>query len=278
IGLFYADYLQRDSKRGGAWMDSFVPQSRLLDQKPVVVNVMNIPRPAPGQPTLLSLDHVTTMFHELGHGVHGLFSQVEYPTLSGTSVPRDYVEFPSTFHEDWAIDPSVLQRYAKHYQTGEPIPKELLDKAIQANQFNKGFDTLEYLSAALLDLAWHSLEPDQIPTDVEAFERKVLAEYGVDFAPVPPRYRSPYFAHVWSGGYSAGYYAYLWSEVLAADAFAYMGQRGGLTRENGDAFRRLILSRGGSREVMDQYIDFRNEKPTVDALLIRRGLKEKPSR
>lgn len=278
IGLFYADYLQRDSKRGGAWMDSFVPQSRLLDQKPVVVNVMNIPRPAAGQPTLLSLDHVTTMFHELGHGVHGLFSQVEYPTLSGTSVPRDYVEFPSTFHEDWAIDPSVLERYAKHYQTGEPIPRDLLTKAIQANQFNKGFDTLEYLSAALLDLAWHSLAPDQIPTDVEAFERKVLAEYGVDFAPVPPRYRSPYFAHVWSGGYSAGYYAYLWSEVLAADAFAYMGQRGGLTRENGDAFRRMILSRGGSREVMDQYIDFRNQKPTVDALLIRRGLKEKPSR
>jgi peptidyl-dipeptidase Dcp len=214
------------------------------------------------------------MFHELGHGVHGLFSSVEYPSLSGTSVPRDYVEFPSTFHEDWAIEPDILANYARHYQTGEVLPKGLLDKAIAANKFNKGFDSLEYLSAALLDLAWHSLTPDQIPTDVVTFEKQTLAKYGVDLAAVPPRYRSSYFAHVWSGGYSAGYYAYLWSEVLAADAYAFMKATGGLTAANGAAFREKILSKGGSREVMQQYIDFRGKEPGVEALLERRGLKQ----
>jgi len=272
IGLFYADYFQRDAKRGGAWMDAFVSQSRLLNQMPVIVNVMNVPRPAKGEPTLLSLDLVTTMFHEMGHGVHGLFSDVEYPMLSGTSVPRDFVEFPSTFHEDWAIDPAILKNYARHYQTGEVIPADLLDKAVRASKFNKGFDTMEYVSAALLDLAWHSLTKDQIPVDVDAFEQQTLAEYGLDYKPIPPRYRTPYFAHVWSGGYSAGYYAYLWSEVLAADAFAFMQTRGGLTRANGQAFRDAILSQGGTREVMQQYIDFKGNEPTVDALLIRRGL------
>ncbi len=275
IGLFYADYFHRESKRGGAWMDAFVSQSRLLNQLPVVVNVMNIPAPAAGEPALVSFDNVTTMFHELGHGVHGLFSSVEYPTLSGTAVPRDFVEFPSTFHEDWAIDPVVLKNYARHYKTGETIPAAILEKSIAASKFNKGFDTLEYLSAALLDLAWHSLSPDQIPTDVEAFEASTLKKLGVDYAPVPPRYRTQYFAHVWSGGYSASYYAYLWSEVLAADAFDYMAQRGGLTRTNGQAYRDTILSKGGTREVMKQYIDFRNSEPKVDALLIRRGLRDK---
>jgi peptidyl-dipeptidase Dcp len=273
IGLFYADYFQRDSKRGGAWMDSLVSQTRLLHQLPVVINVMNIPAPAEGQPALMSLDHVQTMFHELGHGVHGLFSSVEYPSLSGTSVPRDYVEFPSTFHEDWAIEPDILANYARHYQTGEVLPKGLLDKAIAANKFNKGFDSLEYLSAALLDLAWHSLTPDQVPTDVVAFENQALSKFGVDLAAVPPRYRTSYFAHVWSGGYSAGYYAYLWSEVLAADAYAFMKESGGATPDNGRAFREKVLSRGGSREVMQQYIDFRGQEPGVEALLIRRGLK-----
>lgn len=273
IGLFYADYYQRDSKRGGAWMDSLVAQSRLLNRLPVVVNVMNIPEPPQGEPALLSLDHVTTMFHELGHGVHGLFSSVEYPSLSGTSVPRDYVEFPSTFHEDWAIEPEVLTNYARHYQTGETIPKDLLNKAIAANKFNKGYDTLEYLSAALLDLGWHSLNPNEIPKDAIAFENELLRRFGVDYAPVPPRYRTTYFAHAWSGGYSAGYYAYLWSEVLAADAFAFMKSQQGLTSENGKLFRDKILSRGGTREVMQQYIDFRGSEPKVDALLIRRGLK-----
>ncbi len=273
IGLFYADYYHRENKRGGAWMDAFVSQSRLRGHQPVVVNCMNIPQPAPGTPTLLSLDEVTTMFHELGHGVHGLFSSVEYPLLSGTNVPRDYVEFPSTVHEDWAIDPEILAHYARHYQTGEAIPKALLDKAIAANKFNKGYETLEYLAAALVDLGWHSLTVDQVPTDIEAFEKELLKRYGVDFAPVPPRYRTAYFAHVWSGGYSAGYYAYLWSEVLAADAFAAMRERGGLKQSNGQDFRNAILSRGDSRDVMQQYIDFRGKKPSVDALLIRRGLK-----
>ncbi len=273
IGLFYADYYQRDNKRGGAWMDAFVNQSRLLHQLPVVINVMNIPRPAEGDPTLLSLDHVMTMFHELGHGVHGLFSAVEYPTLAGTSVPRDFVEFPSTFHEDWAIHPEVLASYAKHHKTGEPLQRELLEKSIVASKFNRGYETLEYLAAALLDLGWHSIPADAGVENMEAFERELLSRYGVDYAPVPPRYRSAYFAHIWSGGYSAGYYAYLWSEVLAADAFAHMRDLGGLTAKNGKKFRDTILSRGGSREVMKQYRDFRGQEPSVDALLVRRGLK-----
>ena len=274
IGLFYADYFQRDSKRGGAWMDSLVNQARLLNQLPVVINVMNIPAPADSEPALMSLDHVMTMFHELGHGVHGLFSDVEYPSLSGTSVPRDYVEFPSTFHEDWAIEPDILANYARHYKTGEVLPKELLDKAIAANKFNKGFDSLEYLSAALLDLGWHSLTPEEIPKSLVEFEQSTLSKFGVDYAAVPPRYKSQYFAHVWSGGYSAGYYAYLWSEVLAADAYAHMKRLGGLEAKNGALFREKILSQGGSREVMQQYIDYRGSEPSVDALLIRRGLKE----
>jgi peptidyl-dipeptidase Dcp len=273
IGLFYTDYFHRDSKRGGAWMDAWISQSRLLNQMPVVVNVMNIPRPAAGEPALISLDNVQTMFHELGHGVHGLFSSVDFPTLAGTSVPRDFVEFPSTFHEDWAIDPKVLSNYAKHYKTGEVIPQALLEKAIKASKFNKGFDTLEYVSAAVLDLAWHSLTTDSIPNDVEAFESKVLESNGLNYRPVPPRYRTLYFAHIWSGGYSSGYYAYLWSEVLAADAFAHMRNRGGLTRANGQRYRELILSRGGTRDVLQQYIDFRGQEPSVDPLLIRRGLK-----
>ena len=273
IGLFYADYFHRDAKQGGAWMDGFISQSRLLNQLPVVVNVMNIPLPAAGEPTLLSLDHVTTMFHELGHGVHGLFSSVEYPALSGTSVPRDFVEFPSTFHEDWAIHPEVLKNYARHYKTSETIPKVLLDKSIAANKFNKGFETLEYVSAALLDLGWHSISPEEVPTDVVTFENQLLKSFGVAYAPVPPRYRTSYFAHVWSGGYSAGYYAYLWSEVLAADAFSHMGKLGGLTAANGALFRDKVLSRGGSREVMQQYKDFRGQEPTVDGLLVRRGLR-----
>lgn len=280
IGLFYADYFARDSKRGGAWMDALISQSSLLDQKPVIVNVMNIPRPADGQPALISLDNVTTMFHEMGHAVHGLFSDVRYPSLAGTSVPRDFVEFPSTFHEDWAIDPKVLRSFAKHHKTGEVIPEDLLTKSIQASKFNQGFDTLEYLSAALLDLAWHSMSESEASalakapaTEVEAFEARAIKDNGVEFAPVPPRYKTPFFAHVWSGGYSAGYYAYLWSEVLAADAFAYMNEKGGLTRTNGEAFKRTVLSKGGSREVMQQYIDLRGQKPTVDGLLKRRGLR-----
>ncbi len=273
IGLFYADYFKRDTKRGGAWMSSFVDQSTLLHEKPVIVNCLNIPRPANGEPALISFDNVTTLFHEMGHALHGMFSNVTYPSVSGTATPRDFVEFPSTFEEDWAIQPEILANYAKHYKTGEQIPKELLDKVIKASKFNQGFDTLEYLSAALLDLEWHSLTSEEIPSDVEAFEADSLKKLGIDYAAVPPRYRTAYFAHIWSGGYSSSYYAYLWSEVLAADAFARMMSLGGCTRANGDLFRKEILRRGGSREPMESYKAFRGSEPTVDALLIRRGLK-----
>lgn len=273
IGLFYADYFKRDTKRGGAWMSSFVDQSKLLHLQPVIVNCLNIPKPAAGEPTLISFDNVTTLFHEMGHAVHGLFSDVTYPTVSGTATPRDFVEFPSTFEEDWAIQPEILANYARHYQTGDPIPKALLDKAISAKKFNKGFETLEYLSAALLDLEWHMLTSDQIPADVETFEAESLKKAGVDHPAVPPRYRTAYFAHIWSGGYSSSYYAYLWSESLAADAFAYMIAHGGCTAENGNSFRKEILSRGSSRDPMVSYKAFRGKAPTVDALLIRRGLK-----
>ena len=274
FAIYYVDFFKRDTKRGGAWMSSFVDQSHLLHEKPVIVNVLNIPKPAAGDPALISFDNVTTMFHEMGHALHGMFSDVTYPSVSGTATPRDFVEFPSTFEEDWAIQPEVLSNYAKHYKTGEPIPKELLDKVIRASKFNQGFDTLEYLAAALLDLEWHTLTSDEIPADAEKFEATVLKNYGIDYAAVPPRYRTAYFAHIWSGGYSSSYYAYLWSEVLAADAFAWMQAHGGLTRENGQRFRDTILSVGGSREPMEAYKAFRGSEPTVDALLIRRGLKD----
>ncbi len=272
IGLFYADYFERDSKRGGAWMNSFVSQSHLLDKKPVIVNVMNIPRPAEGEPALISFDNVTTMFHEMGHAVHGLFSDVDYLSQSGTSVPRDFVEFPSTFEEDWAIQPEVLKNYAFHNESGKQIPQELLDKVIAARYFNQGFDTQEYLAATMLDLEWHLLETGGIPSDVQAFEDKALAKHNLDMEAVPPRYKSPYFAHIFSGGYAANYYAYIWSEILAADAFAFMLQEGGLERENGNRFREYILSRGGSREAMELYREYRGQDPDVKHLLKRRGL------
>jgi peptidyl-dipeptidase Dcp len=272
IGLFYADYFERDSKRGGAWMNSFVSQSHLLDKKPVIVNVMNIPPPAEGEPALISFDNVTTMFHEMGHAVHGLFSDVKYPSQSGTSVPRDFVEFPSTFEEDWAIQPEVLENYAIHYETGEQIPQDLLDKVIEASNFNQGFDTQEYLAATMLDMEWHLLGQDKIPEDVQTFENNALAKYDLDMQAIPPRYKSPYFAHIFSGGYAANYYAYIWSEVLAADAFAYMMEQGGLERENGNRFREYILSQGGSDEAMELYKEYRGQQPDVKHLLKRRGL------
>ncbi|WP_115718376.1 M3 family metallopeptidase [Gallaecimonas mangrovi] len=272
IGFFYADYFARDGKRGGAWMNAMVSQSTLLGQKPVIVNVLNIPKPAAGQPALLTFDETSTMFHEFGHALHGLFSKVKYPSLAGTSVPRDFVEFPSQFEEDWAINPKVLANYAKHYQTGEAIPAELLQKLLASRKFNQGFDSLEYVEAALLDMEWHSFKAGTDTGDVMAFEDKALEKHGVKMAVVPPRYKSPYFSHTFAGGYSAGYYAYLWTEVFAADAFAYMKENGGLTRENGDKFREAILSKGNSIDPMQQYINFRGAKPTVDALLKRRGL------
>ncbi|WP_113906850.1 M3 family metallopeptidase [Aliidiomarina celeris] len=273
MAIFYADYFAREGKRGGAWMTSFVGQSGLLEKKPVVINVMNIPKAPEGEPTLISYDHVTTMFHELGHGIHGMFSKVKYPTLAGTSVSRDFVEFPSTFEEDWAAYPDVLTNYAKHYETGEPIPAELLQKVLDSRSFNQGFDTLEYISAALLDMEWHTLGTDANVEDVEAFEAAALEKHGVNLPAVPPRYKSTYFNHSIGGGYSAGYYAYMWSEILAADAFAYMQTQGGLTRENGGMYRRNILEVGNSRPPMESYIQFRGQEPTTDALLIRRGLK-----
>ena len=273
IGLFYIDFFKRDSKRGGAWMSAYVQQSALLNQKPVIVNVLNNPPSAEGKPALISFDNVTTMFHEMGHAVHGLFSDVTYPSVSGTATPRDFVEFPSTFEEDWAIQPDILSNYARHHETGEPIPAELLTKVIQASKFNQGFDTLEYLAAAILDLEWHTLSADEIPDDIETFESATLKKYGIDVPAVPPRYRTAYFAHIWGGGYSAAYYAYIWSEVLAADAFAHMLSNGGATRENGEHFRKEVLSRGSSRNPMDSYTTWRGKKPAIDALLIRRGLK-----
>ncbi|MBZ0151364.1 MAG: M3 family metallopeptidase, partial [Planctomycetes bacterium] len=272
IGLFYVDYYARPSKRGGAWMNDFADQSGMTGQKPVIVNVMNLQKPGAGQPTLLSFDEVTTLFHEFGHGVHGLFSEVQYPMLSGTNVPRDFVEFPSQFHEDFAFDPAVLARCAKHWQSGEGMPKELVDKVRAARSFGQGFASLEYVAAAMLDMAWHSLPPDAKVADVMAFERDALQRAGVASALVPPRYRSTYFAHIWSGGYSAGYYAYMWSEALAADAFAVVMANGGMNAANGGRFRDLVLRRGLTREPMSMFHDFRGGELDTKALLRRRGL------
>jgi peptidyl-dipeptidase Dcp len=272
IGLFYADYFARPSKRGGAWMDNFVEQSTLLGQKPVVVNVMNLQKPAAGQPVLLNFDEVTTLFHEFGHAVHGLFSDCRYPLLAGTNVPRDFVEFPSQFHEDFVFDPAVLARCAKHWQTGAPMPQELVDKVLRARTFGQGFASLEYIAAALLDMAWHTVPFGTEVMDVEAFEREALQKAAVAHPLVPPRYRSTYFSHVWPGGYSAGYYAYLWSEALAADAFAGVMEKGGMNRENGDRFRAAVLSRGLTREPMQMFAEFRGRPLDTKALLKRRGL------
>lgn len=272
IGLFYMDPYAREGKRGGAWMSAYVSQSGLKGTKPVIYNAQNIPKPAEGEPTLMTFDEVSTMFHEFGHAAHGLFSDVKYPSLAGTATARDFVEFPSQAHEDWMIEPSVLANYAKHYKTGEPIPQALLDKVLESQKFNQGFGTTEYLAAALLDMEWHSFGSDKKVTDVQQFESEALKAHGIDYYPVPPRYKSNYFSHTFAGGYSAGYYAYLWTEVFAADAFAHMENNGGLTRENGDKFRKEILSKGNSRDLMQSYIEFRGQKPTTDALLKRRGL------
>jgi peptidyl-dipeptidase Dcp len=276
LALFYADYFKRDNKGGGAWMDSFVDQSGLLGTRPVVFNVANFQKPAPGQPALLSFDDVTTMFHEFGHALHGMLSDVEYPTLSGTSVPRDFVEFPSQFNENWAMDPAVFAHYAKHYRTGEPMPDSLVARIRKARTFNQGFATTEYLEAALLDLAWHTLPADAPQQDVDAFEAEALRRYGVALPLVPPRYRTSYFNHGWGGGYAASYYAYLWSEVLDHDAFAWFEEHGGLTRENGQRFREMILSRGGTADAAELYRAFRGRDPSVEPLLEARGLKEAP--
>jgi peptidyl-dipeptidase Dcp len=277
MALFYADYFKRDNKAGGAWMSTFVDQSGLLGTKPVAFNVCNFTKPAPGQPALISRDDVITMFHEFGHALHGMFSNVKYPLLTGTSVPRDFVEFPSQFNEHWADEPTVFANYAKHYKTGEPMPAALIAKIKAAGTYGQGFATTEYLGAALLDMAWHTL-PESMTRrdDVGAFERAALKRYHVDYALVPPRYRSSYFNHIWGSGYAAGYYAYLWTAVLRDDAFYWFKEHGGMTRENGQRFRDMVLSRGNSEETDAAYRAFRGRDPSVEPLLIERGLKDAP--
>ena len=271
MALFYADYFKRDNKTGGAWMSSFVDQSDLFGTKPVVFNVCNFSKPAPGQPALISHDDVITMFHEFGHALHGMFSKVKYPLLAGTSVPRDFVEFPSQFNEHWADEPTVFANYAKHYQTGAPMPKALLDRIKAAGTYGEGFATTEYLGAALLDMAWHTQSTDE-KVGTDAFEAAALKKYHVDYALVPPRYRSTYFAHIWDNGYAAGYYAYLWTAVLRDDAFYWFKEHGGMTRENGQRFRDMILSKGNTEELDAAYRAFRGRDPSVQPLLIERGL------
>ena len=270
LALFYCDYFKRDNKAGGAWSSSLVGQSKLLGRRTVVVNVANFTKPAPGQPALLSYYDVTTMFHEFGHALHAIFSNVEYPT--SRTVPRDFVELPSQFNEHWALEPTVRAHFARHYQTGEPMPEGLVAKVEKARTFNQGFATTEYLEASLLDMAWHTLAPGEAPSDVGAFEAEALQRYHVDVPLVPPCYHSDYFAHVFSGGYSAGYYAYMWAEVLDQDAFAWFMEHGGLTRENGQRFRDMILSRGGTMDAAEMYRAFRGRDPSIEPLLRARGL------
>ncbi len=274
LGLFLADLFARPSKRGGAWNSGYVIQSHLLGHQPVYANHLNIPQPAEGQPTLLTFDEVETLFHEFGHALHGLFSAVKFPRFAGTNVPRDFVEYPSQVNEMWALWPEVLKNYARHHQTGEPMPAELVEKLLAAEKFNQGFATTEYLAAALLDQAWHQVKPVDVPPSdgVLAFEADALRRAGVAFPPVPPRYRSTYFLHTFSGGYSAGYYSYIWSEVLDADTVDWFKQNGGLARKNGDHFRQTLLSRGGSDEALTLFRAFRGAEPDLKPLLKRRGL------
>jgi peptidyl-dipeptidase Dcp len=273
VGLLYLDYFARPSKRGGAWMNSIEGQSRLLGTLPVVTNTANFPKPSPGNPALLTLDQVRTMFHEFGHALHGLFSDVRYPSLSGTSVPRDFVEMPSQFNEHWADEPSVFARYSRHHRTGEPMPAALKERIDRASRFNGGYALAELLSAAFLDMDWHTLPAPQIPRDVDAFEGSSRRSHGLDIRAVPPRYSTRYFQHIWTLAYSAGYYSYLWSEVLDADAYAWFKENGGMTRQNGQRFRDRVLSRGGTHDAAQLYREFRGRDATPDALLEERGLK-----
>jgi peptidyl-dipeptidase Dcp len=275
LGLFLADWYARESKRGGAWMSSFVTQSHLLDTGPVIVINLNIPKPPAGQPTLLTLDEVRTAFHEFGHVLHGLLSDVRYPRLSGTSVPRDFVEFPSQVNEMWAYEEPVLSRYAVHHETGEPLAQDRIDALVAAQRYGEGFATTEYLAAALLDLEWHRLSGDGAAvaaSDVESFEAQALERNGIGVELVPPRYRTPYFSHIFGGGYSAGYYSYIWSEVLDADTVEWFHEQGGLRREAGEVFARELLSRGGARDPMEAFAAVRGRPPVLEPLLVRRGL------
>jgi peptidyl-dipeptidase Dcp len=272
LALFYTDYFKRDSKQGGAWMDQFVGQSKLLATKPVVFNVCNFAPPAPGEPALLTSDDVRTMFHEFGHALHGMFSNTEYPTLSGTSTARDFVEFPSQFNEHWMDNPEVFQHFAKHYKTGAPMPAELMEKIKSSQTFNKGYDMTELVAAAELDMRWHMLTASAPLQDPDTFERDALEKIKIWISYVPPRYRSSYFNHIWSGDYAAGYYAYLWTQMLADDAYQGFVDQGGLTRANGDRFRKMVLSKGNTEDLETLYVDWRGKKPTVEPMLKYRGL------
>ena len=274
LGLFIGDFYTRDSKRGGAWMNNLVDQNFLFNQLPVVVNNLNIPKPPAGKPTLLTFSETTTLFHEFGHALHGLLSQVKYPRVSGTSVQRDFVEFPSQVNEMWILWPEVVENYARHFETGEKLPQEWIDNLDAASTFNEGHATTSYLAAAILDLAWHSLTAEEAAkvTDVEAFEAQAIKDYGLDFAPVPTRYRSTYFSHIFAGGYSAGYYGYIWSEVLDADTVDWFKENGGLQRKNGEHFRNTLLGRGGSIDSMQMFRNFRGRDSKIEPLLKRRGL------
>ena len=274
LALFYADYFKRDEKGGGAWMDNFVDQNAIAGTRPVIFNVANFTKPAAGQPALLTFSDVTTLFHEFGHALHGMLSNVAYPTISGTNTPRDFVEFPSQFNEHWSLDPTVFANYAKHYQTGAPMPQDLVTKIRNAKTFNQGFATTEYLAASLLDIAWHSLPPGTAQQDVNAFETAALQKYNIAMAEIPPRYRTTYFSHIWPGGYASSYYAYLWSEVLDHDAYAWFVENGGMTRANGQKFRDMVLSRGLTQDVATLYRTFRGREPDVKYLIEERGLNE----
>ncbi|MGE5322269.1 MAG: peptidyl-dipeptidase Dcp [Actinomycetota bacterium] len=272
LSLFYADYFKRDNKQGGAWMTNYVDQSKLLNLKPVVTNVANFDPPAPGEPALLTFDDVTTMFHEFGHALHGMFSNTEYPSLSGTSTARDFVEFPSQFNEHWALYPSVFEHYAKNYKTGAPMPKELVEKIRKAKTFNAGYDMTELVAAAELDMKWHTLPASAGLQNSDKFEKDALEQMHLWISYTPPRYRSSYFAHIWGSGYSAGYYAYLWTQMLADDGFQWFTEHGGLTRANGDRFRKMVLSRGNTDDLERMYEAWRGKKPSVEPMLKYRGL------
>jgi peptidyl-dipeptidase Dcp len=272
LALFYCDYFKRDNKQGGAWMSEFAGQSTLLGTLPVIYNVANLPKPAPGEAALISFDDVTTMFHEFGHALHGMFSNTRYPTLSGTSTARDFVEFPSQFNEHWAIYPAVFNHFAKHYQTGAPIPEALVAKIKKAKNFAEGYALTETLAAAELDMQWHVLTADAPLQDPDAFEKQALAKVHMDMQAVPPRYRSSYFSHIWASGYSAGYYAYLWTQMLDDDAYQWFDDHGGLNRANGDRFRRMILSRGNTEDLGAMYLAWRGKAPSIDAMMKYREL------
>jgi peptidyl-dipeptidase Dcp len=272
LALFYCDYFKRDNKNGGAWMSEFVGQSKLLGTLPVVYNVANLPKPAPGEPALISFDDVTTMFHEFGHALHGMFADTMYPTLSGTSTARDFVEFPSQFNEHWAMYPAVFNHYARHYKTGDAMPAALVEKIKNAKNFDEGYGLTELLAAAELDMQWHALPASAPLQNPDEFEKQALAKTHLDIQAVPPRYRSSYFSHIWGGGYSAGYYAYLWTQMLDDDAFQWFDDHGGLSRANGDRFRRMVLSRGNTEDLAAMYLAWRGKPPTIDAMIKYRGL------